>query len=284
MTEVEQERDRRRIAAVTTFGINVLLLVLLLFVVAWRTPNPPHPEVGIELNFGMDAQGTGSVQPKEPVSSQAVEQEQPKENIEEVAETPPKADEGNKPAEQEVVTTQESPVTVKEEKQKSDEKPVNEKQETKKQPTQPEVKKEPVADPNALFKPNNTNKGAQTSHGDDTDKAGDKGNPDGELDKDALYGKKGGGGGGSTLDLHGWQWDTRPNPTAPSHEMGGIVKFEIKVDNNGDIISIRTLERSVSPETEQVCKRAVEKLTFTKTGVNVPSVTTGTITFVVRSK
>jgi hypothetical protein len=61
------------------------------------------------------------------------------------------------------------------------------------------------------------------------------------------------------------------------------VVFEIKVDDAGEIISIRTIERSVSLEAENICRKEIEKLTFTKSGANVPSVTTGKITFVVRS-
>ena len=114
-------------------------------------------------------------------------------------------------------------------------------------------------------------------------KTGDKGNPAGTLDSKALYGKPGGGAGGSSLDMAGWNWDDKPNPNVPNNEAGRLV-FEIKVDANGDIISIKTLERGVSLEAEQICRRSVEKLTFTKTGSNVPEISTGKITFVVRAK
>jgi hypothetical protein len=98
-----------------------------------------------------------------------------------------------------------------------------------------------------------------------------------------LYGKPGGGAGGSSLELSGWMWDDKPNPNVPNNESGRLV-FEIKVDSNGDILSIETLERGVSVETEQICKRSVQKLTFSKTGSNVPAVSTGKITFVIRAK
>ena len=99
---------------------------------------------------------------------------------------------------------------------------------------------------------------------------------------EALYGKPGGGAGGSSLELSGWIWDEKPNPNVPNNESGRLV-FEIKVDSNGDIVSIKTLERSVSTEAEQICRRAVEKLTFSKTGSNVPEMSTGKITFLVRA-
>jgi hypothetical protein len=124
--------------------------------------------------------------------------------------------------------------------------------------------------------------GKPGNHGDDPGKTGDKGNPQGELDAKALYGKPGGGAGGSSLELSGWMWDDKPNPNVPNNESGRLV-FEIKVDSNGDIVSIRTLERSVSVEAEQACRRSVEKLTFSKTGSNVPALSTGKITFVIRA-
>lgn len=285
MSESERERKDKRIAMLTTAGVNVLVLLMLLFIVAWREPNPPHPETGIELNFGMDTQGAGAVQPEEPVSSQpaAAEKAEEQEQQEETQE-PVKAPEDIKPVEQEAVSTQESPVEVKEEKAKPTEKPA-EKQEEKKQQSHTEVKKDPVPDPKAVYKSSNTNKITTESHGDDKTKAGDKGSPEGQLDKNALYGKAGGGGGGPSLDLNGWEWDSRPAPKVPETEMGGVVKFRITVDENGDVIEIVPLESSVSnPETQRICKNAVEKLTFIKTGTNVPERTTGTITFVVRSK
>jgi hypothetical protein len=84
------------------------------------------------------------------------------------------------------------------------------------------------------------------------------------------------------LDLAGWNWDYIPKPNVPNNESGRVV-FEIKVDDSGEIISIRTLERSVSLEAENICRKEIEKLTFSKTGTNVPAISTGKITFIVRS-
>jgi hypothetical protein len=148
--------------------------------------------------------------------------------------------------------------------------------------------------PDAVYKPStkpttsesktaSDTEGKPGNHGDDTGKTGDKGSPEGTLDSKALYGKAGGGAGGSSLELSGWTWNEKPNPNVPNNESGRLV-FEIKVDANGDIVSIKTLERSVSSAAEQICRRAVEKLTFNKTGANVPEMSTGKITFLVRAK
>jgi hypothetical protein len=100
----------------------------------------------------------------------------------------------------------------------------------------------------------------------------------------ALYPYGDDGGGGSSLDLTGWRWDYIPRPNDRSREDGRIV-FEIKVDDSGAIIGVRTLEKSVSPALEQLYRREVEKLTFSPTSSNtIPApISTGKITFVVRT-
>jgi periplasmic protein TonB len=299
MSESEQEKRNKRVAWITTTVINLVVLIILFFVVAWRAPDPPLPEYGIELNFGTDDRGSGNVQPKEPVGKiQPQQQEEAKAEPEESkpaaaeeAETARPEPAVTEPAEEQVTSKVESPVVVKEEK-KEEAKPVEkpaEKAVEKKIEAKTEVK--PKETPKAVYTPKTSKNDAPAektgkagSQGDDMSKEGDKGSPEGKLDANALYGKPGGGAGGSSLDLSGWEWDSRPSPNVPDNELGGIVKFQIQVDANGDIRSIKTMERSVSPETERICRAAVEKLTFTKTGVNVPDISTGTITFVVRSK
>jgi hypothetical protein len=61
--------------------------------------------------------------------------------------------------------------------------------------------------------------------------------------------------------LSGWRWDFEPNPPDTSNENGKIV-FEIKIDDRGEIISVRTLEKTVSPEVERIYRQEVESLTF----------------------
>ena len=57
------------------------------------------------------------------------------------------------------------------------------------------------------------------------------------------------------------------------------------VDDNGEIISYKVLEKTLSIEAEKACKEAIEKLTFSKkSGAAVPDVSTGKITFVVRTQ
>ncbi len=292
MSEREEEKNKR-IALVTSIGVHALLLVIFLFAVAWRAPDPPLPEYGIELNFGLDDQGSGDIQPTEPAGSQQpaedeVEQSQSEESQDEVNQEPTQESQPavEPPSEKPVVTKQESPVAVKEEKKtetKPVEKPKEQPKETVKTETKPKEATVQQKTTSTADKTTSDNKeGKPVSQGDDANKTGDKGDPKGKIDADALYGKPGGGQGGAGLDLAGWNWDYIPKPNVPNNETGRIV-FEIKVDDSGEIISIKTLERSVSLEAENICRKEIEKLTFSKTGANVPPVSTGKITFIIRS-
>lgn len=288
MVELEEKKNKR-IAGFTTLVVNIMVVVLLLFIAAWKAPNPPNPEYGIELNFGVDTQGGGDIQPEEPVGSeQAVKEEsEPEESVPQEATTPTES----KPVEQEVVSKTESPVSAKEVKETPKEVVKEVKKEEKK--TEPvKVEEKPKEDAKAVYQPKKegdkssaTDKtGKETSQGDDKDKTGDKGDPKGSLDASAMYGKQGGGDGGPGLDLAGWKWDAVPKPNLSDNAQSGKIVFQIKVNEDGEITNISILENGVGIEAARICRAEIEKLTFSKTGSNVPLESIGRITFVVRSK
>jgi len=281
------EKKNHRIGLITSVGVHALVLILFLLMMAWRAPNPPFPEYGIELNFGLDNQGAGDVQPEtQPNQSETEDQQQSSElntdQAEEVVEeAAPK--EVTEATEQPVSKT-ESPILAKEEKKES--KPVPKVEEKQVEKKQPEVKKEEkllATYPSDSKKDDGT---AKANHGDNPNTVGDKGSKEGSLDAKALYGTQGGGGGGPpALELAGWNWDQIPNPAIASNESDGKIEFEIKVDENGEIIGYRVLERSLSIDAEKACRDAISKLTFTKkAGAIVPAVSVGKITFVVRTR
>ena len=305
MSEEELEKKNKRIALLYTSIIQVVLVVALFFIVAWRAPDPPLPEYGIVLNFGTDDEGSGDVQPETPVGNKGQQEEEPEESKPKVEEETPKVEEKetkpveSKPVEQQIISKVESPVVVKEKKEdevKPVEKPAEKPEEKK---VEPKVEKKPVeekpkVDPEAVYKPKaaqstsdnkttDTKAGTPGNHGDDPGKTGDKGNPEGSLDAKALYGKPGGGAGGSSLELSGWDWDEIPNPNVPNNITGRIV-FEIIVNSKGELDHYNIVQNSLNPEATKACREAVEKLTFSKTGTNVPDMSKGKITFVVRAK
>lgn len=276
-------------------GVHALLLLAFLFIMAWREPDPPLPEYGIELNFGTSDVGTGEVQPKTPAQPTENEEEAQPEELPEEAEEQPveetQPEEVTAPAKEVVETTtntQQSPEVIPEVKEEVKKPVVKEekKVEEKKAETKPVEAKEPVKKPETGAKGDDgkSEEPENANHGDNLDAEGDKGDERGTLDSRALYGKPG-GGGGSSLEMTGWTWDFIPKPNDTSNENGRIV-FEIKIDDMGEIISVRTLERSVSPDIEKIYRAEVEKLTFSKTSDNtiVAPVSTGKITFVIKSK
>ncbi len=262
----------------TSLGIHAAILLAFLFMMAWRAPNPPFPEYGIELNFGLDNQGSGDIQPETPATAEETPTDEPPAN-ETITESQDEKKEETTPKEEVVeqpVSKEESPVVVKETKKETEVKPIKE---DKKKEEKSEVKVAEVKPTEDKGTPKPANQG------DDKKKVGDKGSEEGSLDATALYGKQGGGGGGVGLDLAGWNWDQIPRPNIPGNESNGKIIFEIKVDDNGEIISYRVLEKTLSIEAEKACKEAIEKLTFSKkSGAAVPDVSTGKITFVVRTQ
>lgn len=274
-----QEKKGRQIAMITSLGVHGLVLLILLFLVAWRAPNPPLPEFGIELNFGMDTQGGGDVQPEAPVGTEQNETEQePVQELplpeqeevteEEIIEEP--APQETKSVQPEVTSNVESPVVVEKEKEakpveKPKEKPVEKKVEVK-----PEVKEVPQA----VYKPksestegkSNDKPGTQASHGDDVNKTGDKGDPQGTLDSKALYGKQGGGGGGVSMTGFGsFGYPDIETPQLPN-ESNGIYEFKVKVDEQGYVISVSAMQRGLSIEAERRLKATIQNLQFIPKG------------------
>ena len=203
-----------------SFGITTALFVvmLILFTFLGLTYMDPPPENGIAVNFGNSDTGSGDVQPIEPPkASEEIPQSQPE-------------------ASQEQILTQDAdaPITAtKTEKPKKDTKPT------------PETK--PVETPkktvnSALDRIKNAKKAegdGQTSHGDDADGNGDKGNPNGSLYANSFYGS-GTGDGTGTGKGTGWGLAGRKlagnsKKVQDCNESGKVV-VKIWVNNQGNVI------------------------------------------------
>jgi len=287
---VNKEEKNKKIGLVVSGAFHLLLLLAFLFIIAWKEPDPPIPEYGIELNFGLEDAGSGDVQPQatnEPVQSETEEVEEQQESEptqEEIVEETETVEEESTP--EEVTTnTQDSPDVI-EPAEQSEESAPQEQNEVVERQTEPTATNTATEETNTQPQGNNQADEVvqNTSQGDSENEQGDQGDEQGTLDSRALYGESG-GGGGSSLEMTGWVWDFKPQPDDTSNENGRIV-FEIKIDDQGEIISVRTLERSVSPAIEKVYREEVEKLTFSRTSDNsiAAPISTGKITFVIKSK
>ena len=282
MIEREDNTNKRK-GWIASIVFHLALLISFLFALAWRAPNPPEEEFGIELNFGTDEAGYGEVQPLTPVATAETTEEAAPE-IEEVIETEPVEDipepevavteesvAEEAPKEQAPVTQPQPSPTVVEEKPKVVEK-------------KPEPKKPaPKIDERSLYKKDGS--GAKSpSHGDVKGADGDQGDPKGELDNRALYGNAGGGGGGPKLEIAGWNWDRTPDKKDTSNDNGFII-FEFKIDEEGYVTTVRTLKSTVSPQVTNFYKEQLRNTTFSTTSDNARPAqsTTGKVTFVIRS-
>lgn len=270
-----EEKKNRKIALAVATGFQVFLLVVFFFLVAWRRPDPPLPEYGIELDFGLDNTGSGQTTEPEPTPVvEEVEEEEPEVVEEEVVEAEVTEPEPEEPIEEIETETQveESPEVV-EEVEESVKEVIAE--------PEPEPVPVPVPKEESLY-PGNTKKAS--NQGDDANEVGDKGKEEGKIDERAIYGAKGSADGAS-LQMAGWNWDNIPRPNDSSNENGRVV-FEITIDEQGEIIGVKTIEKTVSPAVERQYRLAVEQLTFSTTSDNVrPAPTsTGRITFIIRAK
>jgi len=308
----EIEKKNQRIGMGVSIGIHGLLLILFFLIMAWREPDPPVPEYGIELNFGLEAVGSGEIQPEQPSATPQLIEEQI--ISEEIIEEPAEETVEELPVEE--VPEQQEPEIIEEQiiedSEMEDSPDVIEPVETQPEPpveqeveqeiveeTTPEPEEKEVVDEQPVARNDNASEtvvdgqgtseeadsDAETSsQGDDADVEGDKGDPKGTVDSRALYGTYG-GGGGPLLELTGWIWDFAPDPNDTSNENGRIV-FEIKIDDMGEIISVRTIEKTVSPAVERIYTNEVESLTFSPISTNTSpaAVSTGKITFIIRSK
>lgn len=276
----EQEKRNRNIGLATSAGVHGLLLVLFLFLMAWRAPDPPLPEFGIELNFGVDDQGSGDIQPEVPPSAESAEEE-----VNEEASSPEEIAPESETAQEEVIESQqESIVPVKEEKPKE----VVEKPKETDKPKEEAKKEEPVKaeyKPEAKTETKKTTDGT-TSQGDDKNKPGDKGDPEGSVDAKALYGKQGGGGGGDGLGLQmsGWAWAEQPSiPNLPDNEAGRVI-FEIECDAEGEIVGIKVIERGLSARAEQMLLEEIRKNSLIRTSAGAtPERSRGRVVFVLKT-
>ena len=294
MPEKENKEDKNKKKAIVISLISHALLVLLFFMIAaWTEPDPPIPEYGIELSFLGQASSTSTAQ-KTPVNSESeekvientdVNQTENQENSkEEVVEN---ADELESTNSTEEIPTEDlnSPNQVEE---------ISDADSNEQEAAQVEDSEANQINEEQSEVESEKETGVKEKEIEVVDKIEPEPEPSPELDDRALFKGKsdtkneaGGGSNasGSSLDMSGWIWDFKPEPDDKSTENGKII-FSIKVDGEGEIISITTLEKTVSPIVEKIYRNAVMELSFSKTFNNKSAATNskGTITFIIQSK
>ncbi|MBT8262609.1 MAG: energy transducer TonB [Bacteroidia bacterium] len=218
------DTKHKRKSMTITVILHLIILFLIFFVIGLKYMDPPL-ERGIAVNFGTTDEGSGNVQPSEPIKTA------PKNtNPEPVSQ--PKAE-----IKEEVVTqeNEDAPVI-------KNEKPQKEVKETpvKEQPKK-EVKPDPKPDKSTtdalssiINGPKNDGK-AKGSEGND-DKAGDKGNPNGDPNASGYYGTGKGLDGDGNYLLGGRKALNKEKYIQDCNEAGTVV-VSIEVDRSGKVIN-----------------------------------------------
>ena len=214
---MSNSKKDKTIAAIGTLLVHALIL-LVLFLMAFRTPLPLPGEEGVEVDLGLYNQGMGQEQPDKPAIPQQAAPAQPQE------------DESTK-SKEEIVTqdTEEVPSITPEKK----ETPKKENEvKPKEQPEKPVETPQQTVDPRALFK--GSDKAQDGGSEGITGQPGDQGNPNG-LAGVKKYDGQGGQGNGPGYDLGGRGAKSLQRPSRDFPEEGHIV-VEIWVDREGNVI------------------------------------------------
>ncbi|MDP5044219.1 energy transducer TonB [Leeuwenhoekiella sp. W20_SRS_FM14] len=212
----------------TITSILYALLLVVLFFAGLKYLDPP-PESGIAINFGTSDVGSGTIQPTEAIQSAPRNA------------TPEPQTQQSTELKEEVVTqdVEEAPV-IKNEPKKEIKKPVTE--QPKKVVTKPVEAKKPDPKPDksttdalsSILNGPKSNGTASGGEGDDN-KAGDKGDPNGDPNASSYYGTGKGLDGDGNYQLGGRKALSKPKRVQECNE-AGIVVVSIEVDRNGNVI------------------------------------------------
>ncbi|MBR5081215.1 MAG: TonB family protein [Bacteroidales bacterium] len=244
-----KEKKSRGIAIVGTIVVHALV-VLVLFLMAFRTPLPLPGEEGVEVDLGMMDQGMGNIQPEKPAIPMAAQPQQ----------------EQNKSKEEIVTQNDEEAPAI--------EKPKNVKP---KQETKPVEEPKPTVNQKALFKGSN-NPQAGGSEG-ITGQPGDQGKPNG-LAGIKKYDGNGGKGNGTGYDLGGRGAKSLHRPDDDFSEEGRIV-VDIWVNRAGQVVRAEVATKGtdiIDNAMRQKAIQAARRSTFAS-DPDAPEEQHGTITY-----
>ncbi|EMQ94926.1 hypothetical protein D778_00286 [Xanthomarina gelatinilytica] len=242
--ETIHERNSAKLTALIA-----VLIILLLFVVGTQYMDPPE-EYGVAVNFGTTDFGSGDVQPTKPVKSEPREvKEQPQETVKQPEQKQPEAAVSKTKVEDVLTADNEEAIAIK--KQKEAEAKAKQVADAKaKAQAEAEAKAKAEADRIAKEQAEKEAKkkkldaligGVSKSEGQDTggegndNKAGDKGQLDGDPYAASYFGEPGSGIGGVGYGLKGRGAPTKKVYKQDCNESGMVI-VKIVVNRNGDVI------------------------------------------------
>lgn len=235
-------RHKKKSFTLTTLLLSALLL--LLFYIGLTYLDPPI-ENGIAVNFGTMDFGSGEVQPKEKIKSEP--QEVVSEPVQQVQEVQPQEETVEEaPVEKVLTSDNEESIKIKQQqeaKRKADEAAEKAKAEAEriakekrdaeeKKRQEQEAKKKNI---DALIGGVAKSDGTATGSEGDDNKAGDKGQPDGDPYATSYYGAPGSGSGTGGYGLNGRSLASQGKVQQDCNEEGRVV-VRIVVGRNGQVI------------------------------------------------
>jgi len=242
-----KEKKDKGIAIVGTIVVHALV-VLVLFLMAFKTPLPLPGEEGVEVDLGMMDQGMGNIQPEKPAIPMAAQPQQEQSKKEE-----------------DIVT------------QNDEEAPAIEKPKTKPKQEKPAEEPKPKVIDKAMFKGSN-NPQAGGSEG-ITGQPGDQGKPNG-LAGVRQYDGNGGKGNGPGYDLGGRGAKSLHSPDDDFSEEGKIV-VDIWVNRAGQVVRAEVATKGtdiINNAMRQKAIQAAKRSTFAA-DPDAPEEQHGTITY-----
>ena len=243
-----KEKKDKGIAVAGTIVVHALA-VLVLFLMAFRTPLPLPGEEGVEVDLGMMDQGMGNIQPEKPAIPMASQPEQQQSK------------------------SKEDIATSNDEEAPALEKPKN----TKPKQEKPAEEPKPQVNKKALFKGSNDPQ-AGGSEG-QTGQPGDQGKPNG-LAGIKKYDGQGGKGNGTGYDLGGRGAKSLHRPNDDFSEEG-IVVVDIWVNRSGQVTRAEVATKGttlINSDMRQKAKQAALRSTFAA-DPDAPEEQHGTITY-----
>jgi len=229
--ETKHEKDSARITTLLA-----VILILLIFIVGPTYLDPPE-EYGVAVNFGTTDFGSGNVQPKEPIKSETKEVIEEPKIQEEVAKPDTSIPQDTK---EEVLTEDNAEsIAMKKQKEAERKKAVEEakaKAEAERIEREKKAQEEKKKKLDDLIGGIGKTDGKETGGEGDDNKAGDKGQLDGNPYAPTYFGEPGSGGGGNGYGLRGRGRPTNSKVVPECDEEGRVV-VEIQVNTNGNVVS-----------------------------------------------
>jgi len=242
--ETIHERNSARITALIS-----VLIILLLFVVGTKYMDPPE-EYGVAVNFGTTDFGSGDVQPTKPIKSEPREvEEQPQETVKQQEQKQPEAAASKTKAEDVLTENNDEAIAMKKQKEadskakkiadakakaqaEADAKAKAEADKIAKEQAEKEAKKKKL---DALIGGVSKSEGTETGGEGNDNKAGDKGQLDGDPYAASYFGEPGSGNGGVGYGLRGRGAPTKQVFRQDCNESGMVI-VKIVVNRNGEVI------------------------------------------------